>query len=178
MVVPWQDGTPQVYEILDRLVDIPVTVPPLYMLRNHGKPLKDKPWLVAKVDEGVKADMWKLIHRSYFVTDAKRESILRNMLRLWPLEVSVPEARDWPAWELAEKVYDTIRTTVVGVHERFCSQELGPEEDDNVLDQALPFRVEEAARKDVYPTIADISMGGRPDTRILETVGKHRLLTQ
>jgi len=99
------------------------------------------------------------------------------MLGLWPLEVRVPGTRDWPEWELAEKVYDTIRTTVVGVREGFCSQELGPEEDDNgVLDQALPLRVEEAARRDVYPTIADMAktMGGRPNRRVLETVWKHR----
>ena len=53
--------------------------------------------------------------------------------------------------------------------ESFCSQELGPEEDDNgVLDQALPLRVEEAARRDVYPTIADMTkaMGGRPNKTV------------
>ena len=54
------------YEVLDRLTDIPVIIPPSYMIRIHGKPLKDKPWLVAKIDKADRADMWKFLHKEYF----------------------------------------------------------------------------------------------------------------
>ena len=54
------------------------------MIRVHGTPLKDKPWLIAKIDRADRADMWKFLHKGFFQNDTKKEKIIENMLRLWP----------------------------------------------------------------------------------------------
>jgi len=56
VLIPWQDGASQIIEVIDRLVEIPLLVPSSYMIRAHGKPLKDKPWLLAQIDTPKKAE--------------------------------------------------------------------------------------------------------------------------
>ena len=64
--------------------------------------------------------------------------MMSEMRKLWPQEVRIPEPREWPIWDLAERLYGNIRATILGMNEKFCSQELGAEaDDDGLLDQAL-----------------------------------------
>ena len=50
--------------------------------------------------------------------------------------------------ELGERLYKVLKASILSIEEQFNSQELGAEEqDDGILDQALPLSVEEAARK-------------------------------
>jgi hypothetical protein len=177
VIIPYQEGTSQTYEVIDHLVDIPLLIPPAYMVRTQGKPLKDKPWLVARVGNSENAQMRRLFFWKLFKAESRKEDMVSEMLKLWPQEVRIPEAREWPVWDLAERPYGNIRATIVGMSEKFCSQELGTEEDDDgLLDQALPKSVEEAARKDTYPDRAAMAraMGGNPDRKVLEIAWKHR----
>ena len=91
IAIPWHDGASQMMEVLDRLVDIPLLVPPTYMRREQGKPLKDKSWIIAKIDKPEKAEQWRLTHQQYFKRDARKERAIEAMIGLWPQEVRIPE---------------------------------------------------------------------------------------
>jgi len=84
VLIPWQDGASQIIEVIDRLVEIPLLVPSSYMIRAHGKPLKDKPWLLAQIDTPKKAETWKLFHRRFFKEDDRKPRIIEAMTKLWP----------------------------------------------------------------------------------------------
>ena len=74
-------------------------------------------------------------------------------------------------------MYETIRVTIMGVKEKFSSQELGLEEpDDGLLDHALPRRVEEAARKDVYQSKQAMAkaMKGNINSRLTDIAWRNR----
>ena len=177
VIIPWQDGGSQTLELIDRLVEIPLLIPSTYMVRGNGKPLKDKSWLVAQIDEPEKAEIWRLLHRRYFKNDSNREKLISVMTQLWPAEVRIPERRNWASWELGERLYENVKAAVVIAGEKFSSQELGAEEEeDGILDQVLPLKVEEAARKDIYPTKEAMAkaMNGKVDKRVLEIAWKHR----
>jgi len=181
VLVPWQDGASQILEGLDRLVEIPLLIPSSYLIRENGKPLRDKPWLVAQIDTPTKAEVWKMVHKRYFKEENRKEKIIDSMLRLWPPEVRIPERRDWASWELGERLYEVVKAAVVSVGEDFNSQELGAEEnDDGLLDQALPLDIEEAARKDTYPTKQSLvkamrdTSGGSIHGRIVDIAWAHR----
>ena len=104
VIIPYQEGTSQIYGVIDHLVDIPLLISPAYLVRTQGKPLKDKPWLVARVGNTEKAQMWRLFFWKLFKAESRKEDMMREMLRLWPQEVRIPEAREWPVWDLAERL--------------------------------------------------------------------------
>jgi len=64
VLVPWQDGASQILEVLDRLVEIPLLIPSSYLIRKNGKPLRDKPWLIARIETPKKAEVWKMVHKN------------------------------------------------------------------------------------------------------------------
>ena len=88
--IPWQDGASQIIEVIDRLVEIPLLVPSSHMIRAHGMPLKDKPWLLAQIDVPRKAETWKLFHSKFFKEEDRKPRIIEAMTKLWPPEVRVP----------------------------------------------------------------------------------------
>jgi len=165
----------------NRLGEIPLLIPSSYLVRKYGKLLRDKPWLLAQIDIPRKAEVWRLVHKKYFREGDRKEKIIESMLRLWPPEVRIPERRDWASWELGERLHQLIKVAILGVNEDFNSQEIGAEEDDDgLLDQALPLSVEEAARKDTFATNQSMAKamretsGGRVDGKILDIAWAHR----
>ena len=123
VLIPWQDGASQILEVLDRLVEIPLLVPSSYMIRAHGKPLKDKPWLLAQIDVPRKAETWKLFHRKFFKEEDRKPRIIEAMTKLWPPEIRIPEKRDWVSWELGERLYEVIKASIMSIEWQFNSQE-------------------------------------------------------
>ena len=134
VVFPFTEASSHTFEALDRMVAVPFCVPTALMIRKSGKTITNMPWVAIRFGPRAKAEAWRNLSREYFKTASTGNEVetKNNMTDLWPRK-SDGITLDFDGEEMADRVFITMKSTILSNHAVFHSHSLQQEEEDEAM---------------------------------------------